>query len=200
MPTTSKIESVVLGGLGHHFTDRKILTNLGWVSLENPGIKYRPQYLNSFNFATDVDEIDYISQFIREANVDTVREFYRQTNGMRLLCDKFTVPGVLFHRDDFEELDFYCVALDFSNHGGFALPAHSPENGFLIGENHHKISGKTVELYDILTSSGDIISGYFNENTEVTDRYTTIHEWLSVRIEFAARELTREISELQGSA
>lgn len=190
----SDIDKLVYRKLNEVLPSKRVLCNTGWVGLENPGIMRRPKYLNAFNFATEVDEIDYISQFIREANIDTVREFYRQTNGMRLLCDKFSVPGVLFHRDDFTGHDFDCVALDFSNHGGFALPKHSPESGFLIGGSHRKKDGKSVQLHDILTASGEIVGGLFDDSPEVADRFSTIPEWLSARIKVAAAELQREIS------
>ena len=194
MYSPSAIDELVYRKINEIFPAERVLCNLGWVSLKNPGIKHRPEYLNAFNFATDIDEIDYISQFIRDANIDTVRGFYRQTNGMRLLCDTFWVPGVLFHRPDFTGHDFNCVGLDFSNHGGFALPEHSPEEGFLIGGSHRQKDGSTFNLHDILTKSGEIVGGFFDESPEVTDRFSTIPEWLFARIEVAAIELQREIS------
>ncbi|MEP2785051.1 MAG: hypothetical protein ABJO67_16030 [Pseudoruegeria sp.] len=196
MYSPSDIDKLVHRKINEVFPAERVLCNIGWVSLKNPGIKHRPEYLNAFNFATEIDEIDYISQFIRDANVDTVRDFYRQTNGMRLLCDTFFVPGVLFHRDNFGGHDFFCVALDFSNHGGFALPKRSPENGFLIGGSHRQKDGKTVNLHDILTKSGEIVGGFFDESPEVIDRFSTIPEWLSARIETAAHELRLQISQL----
>ena len=193
MHLRSEIDELVFRKISEHFRIERVHCNLGWVSLQNPGMKYRPEYLNAFNFATDVDEIEYISQFARDAKLDVVRDFYRQTNGMRLLCDKFAVPGVLFHRDDFIGMDFDCVALDFSNHGGFVLPKHSPENGLLIGRSHREIDGVTVNLHDILTKTGEVVGGFFDETPTVKDKFATIPEWLSARVEVAARELKQEI-------
>ncbi|MCP3969041.1 MAG: hypothetical protein GY717_01710 [Rhodobacteraceae bacterium] len=115
---------------------------------------------------------------------------------MRLLCDTFFVPGVLFHRHGFVGHDFYCVALDFSSHGGFALPEHSPENGFLIGGSYRQKDGSTVNLHDILTKTGEIVGGFFDESPEVTERFSSIPEWLSDRIAYSAKELKREIEQL----
>lgn len=196
MRLPTKIDDLVYQSIGSQFQAERVFCNLGWVSLKNPGIEHRPEYLNAFNFPTEIDEIDYISQFTRDANVDIVRRFYRQTNGMRLLCGKFHVPGVLFSRPDFEGYDYYCVALDFSNHGGSALPKHSPENGFLIGESQREVNGRTLRVQDILTNSGHIVGGSFNDKPSVTDRFTTIDEWLSVRIETAAKELQFQISRI----
>lgn len=176
MHSPSKIDELVHQKINSFFPAERVLCNIGWVSLKNPGIKRRPDFLNAFSFATEVDEIDYISQFTRDANLDIVSDFYRQTNGMRLLADKFSVPGVLFHRNDFNGYDFNCVALDFSNHGGFALPELSPESGLLIGRSHRKLDGKTEIIHDILTKSGEIIGGYFDIRTEVTDRFEGIDD------------------------
>jgi len=197
MYSPSQIDTLVQKKLNEFFPAERVLCNLGWISLKNPGIKLRPDFLNAFNFATEVDEIDYISQFTRDANLDIVRKFYRQTNGMRLLGDKFGVPGVLFHRDDFSGYDFDCVALDFSNHGGFLLPALSPESGLLIGSSHRKLDGKTESIHDILTKSGAIVGGYFDVKPEVTDRFEGIEDWLSNRITGAAKELQKDIAQLQ---
>ena len=196
MYSPSQIDTLVQRKLNEFFPAERVLCNIGWVSLKNPGIKRRPDFLNAFNFATEVDEIDYISQFTRDANLDIVREFYRQTNGMRLLADKFSVPGVLFHRNDFSGCDFYCVALDFSNHGGFALPSLCPESGLLIGSSHRRLDGKTEPLHDILTKSGEIIGGYFDAAPMVTDRFESLDDWLSDRITGAAKELRKDISRL----
>lgn len=196
MERPSKIDLLVNAKINEFFTAERVLCSIGWVSLKNTGIKYRPEYLNAFSFATEVDEIEYISQFTRDANIDVVKDFYRQTNGMRLLCDKFRVPGVLVHRDDFAGHDFDCVALDFSNHGGFSMPKYAPETGLLIGGSQRTKDGKAVEIHDILTKSGEIIGGAFDETSEVTDRFPTIPEWLSSRIEVASTELRREIAEL----
>ncbi|MGR3822093.1 MAG: hypothetical protein ACU0A5_05930 [Salipiger marinus] len=193
----SKIDTFVQGKLNEFFPAEVVLCNIGWVSLENPGIKRRPNFLNAFNFATEADEIEYIRQFTRDANIDIVREFYRQTNGMRLLADKFSVPGVLFHRNGFSGYDFNCVALDFSNHGGFALPAHSPESGLVIGRSHRRFGERTDILHDILTKSGEIIGGYFDAEPKVTDRFECIDSWLLDRITGAAKELQGEISQLK---
>ena len=196
MYSPSQIDTLVQKNINDFFPAERVLCNIGWISLKNPGLMHRPEYLNAFNFATDIDEIDYISQFTRDADIDIVREFYRQTNGMRLFADRFCVPGVLFHRNDFYGNDFNCVALDFSNHGGFALPSHSPQTGLLIGQSHRSLDGKFERLYDILTNSGEIIGGYFDANPEVTDRFESIDDWLCYRIAGAARELQITIAQL----
>ena len=192
----SDIDKLVTERLEAHFHVSKVLCNIGWVSLENPGIRYRPQYLNSFNFATEVDEIDYIRQFTRDANVDTVRWFYRQTNGMSVLGGGLFVPGVLFHRDDFEGHDFSCVPMDFSAFGGFALPEHTPVAGFQIGGGHRKAGDRWTTVYDIVTKSGEIVGGFFDGSSEVTDRFESIPKWLTTRIDQAADALKQEILEL----
>lgn len=197
MYVPTKIDDHVYRNINRYFSTERVLCNIGWVSMENPGIKLRPKYLNSFNFPTKVDEIDYISQFAREGNIDVIRGFYRQTNGMRLLCGKFNVPGVLFHSADFSGLDFYCVALDFSGVGGLALPRFSPENGFVIGESQRAVDGSEIRVHDIVTKSGEIIGGIFDEHSGVTDRFSTIEEWLAARIDAAARDLKLEISQLK---
>lgn len=193
---TSAVDELVRQSCDAAVSSARVVSTLGWVSLKNPGLKHRPNFLSSFNFATEHDEIDYISQFTREADLDIVRKFYRGTNGMRLFADKFVVPGVLFQRDNFSELDFYCVAIDISVKGGFALPTHSPENGFLIGVSQIALDRKWVRQYDILTKSGEIVGGYFDNSPRVADHFKSIDNWLSDRIYSAAKSFVSEISKM----
>lgn len=182
------LETVVEEGLGGDYLEDRVTTRLGWVCCRNTDFKLGPKYLVAFNFPTEIDEIEYISQFIRSAHRETVWRFYRCCNGMNIFGNRFSVPGVRFSSDENSGLDFFNIPYDFQVTGGILLPPHAPTDGFLIGTGHMPgDGGQTRELYDILDARGQILSGFFDESGEVVASFQRIEPWLAARVDGARR-------------
>jgi hypothetical protein len=67
----------------------------------------------------------------------------------------------------------------------------APVSGLLIGSSFRDIDGQTHRLRDILTSSGEVIGGFFIENSEILDRFPDILVWLKTRIPQAIAEFDK---------
>lgn len=182
------IESIVKECLGRDYLEDKVETTYGWSSKTNSDIYLGPRFLISFNYPTTVDEIDYISQFIGDADAGTVRKFYRATNGMRILGDRFVVPGVRFYTSEMKGQDFFNVPICLKVTSGLEYPVHAPLSGAVIGVSSASCDKSRAQLLDILSGEGEIVCGRFNENSLVTSVFTNFEDWLSTRIAMAKQD------------
>ena len=180
--TSYGVEEVVLSAIDQEYLADRVMTKLGWVCLKNEDYEIGPKYLISFNYPTESNEYSYIEQFIRTADPDLVRDFYRRCNGLSIFGDAFVVPGVRFDTGTLDGLDYFNIPIDFMVLGGIDLPEHCPVEGFQIGESHLSIHGNTKKIYDVVDSKGRIISGLFDESDVVSELFTEVPQWLEKRI------------------
>lgn len=186
------VENIVKHALGKYLLKDLTETSLGWICYSNKDIKIGAKYLISFNYATEVDEFDYISQFINHGNPDKIRAFYRQTNGMKILSNRFVVPGVSAFFPDLKPNSSFNVPYDFQVSGGILLPKHAPVDGFQIGSGNVETKNGTIDHTDIMDDNGVILSGYFHENDEVIERFDSIEAWITSRITQAKARFREE--------
>ena len=187
-----KLESIVEDILGRECLQGRVETRLGWICCKNTDFRLGPRWLVSFNYPTKVDEIEYISQYIRSAHRETVHRFYRSCNGMKILGNRFSVPGVRMISEKNSENDFVNIPYGFDVMGGISLPPQSPTDGFLIGVSHiEDSSGDGEKLYDILDSKGTIVSGFFDDADGVTESFHDVESWLKMRVEGARRRFLK---------
>ncbi|WP_346895897.1 hypothetical protein [uncultured Roseibium sp.] len=182
------IEEAVKKSLGPQNLSDFCETGYGWVSRVKESFMLGPRYLVSYNYPTQVDEIEYILQFSRDANRDLLRDFYRSTNGMRILSDHFVVPGVRFWTPELHGLDFFNIPLDIQVMSGFEYPRHAPVSGAVIGSSFRTIDGTTLHLKDILADDGRIVCGFFQEDASVLETFPDFQTWIAKRIDGAKAE------------
>jgi hypothetical protein len=183
-----RIESIVRKSLGQENLADEITTQLGWLCGANDDARLGPKFLNAFNSPTKIDEIEYISQFSGDACVETVRSFYRSTNGMRLFGDILVVPGVRLSSPEFSNFDFFNISLDVSIMSGREYPKCAPENGFLVSSSLRQSGVNSAVIKDILTRNGTIIGGSFDLNSTVLDTFSGFENWITTRIAQARSE------------
>lgn len=182
------IENLVRKGVGPECLSDEVETQLGWISCENLDFSLGPKYLNAFNYPTKIDEFDYISQFIGDAELDTVRAFYRQTNGMRLFSDHIVVPGVRLPPEGLSGLDFFNISLDLSVMSGIEYPQFAPVKGMVIASSFRRVSGKQCKLVDILVENNSIVGGFFTKNSIIVDHFNSFDQWMYSRTIEAKKE------------
>lgn len=170
--------------------DDIIETNHGWVAGLNEDFRLGPKYLCAFNYPTQIDQIDYISQFAGDADIDFVQRFYRSTNGLRFFGTGFFIPGVRLHPETMVDLDFFNCPTGVEVTSGFHFPEYSPETGFVIGHCHIWKDGETVLRPEVLTAHGSIISGCFHEAPHILEEFNDLEEWLINRTRQAHREFS----------
>ncbi len=182
-----KIEDIVENALGERCLSDRVKTRRGWLCHSNNDPRLGPKYLCKFNYPTEADEIEYISQFIGSADKETVQEIYRQINGLSVYTSCFLMPGVLLSPDFFDGLDYFNIATDVSKVSGHEYPAKSPLRGFLLGRSVVLAGGSERRLYVILTGDQMIISGFFDDESDVTETFGDLSIWLENRISAAKR-------------
>ncbi len=182
------IEEAVKKSLGPQNLVDFCETGYGWVSRVKESFMLGPRYLISFNYPTRVDEFEYIIQFTRDANRDLLHDFYRSTNGMRILSDHFVVPGVRFLTPELDGLDFFNIPIGIDMMSGMEYPRKAPISGAVIGSSFRTVDGTTRHLTDILADDGRIVCGFFHEDASVLETFSDFQTWIAVRIDGAKSE------------
>lgn len=172
------LESIVEACIGATIVDR-VYTRLGWLCSRNSDFLLGPRWLITFNYPMEIDEWDYISQFIRDAEPSTVRSLYRSCNGMKIANNNFIVPGIQVSSELNSDDDFFNIPYSITTCGGYLLPEKAPVNGFVAGISHVVGSqGVTRKLYDIIDSRGAIVSGFFADSEDILNSFSCLEEWI----------------------
>ena len=179
------IEKIVKDCLGSELLADLVETKFGWVARKNDDVFKGAKYLISFNHPTNEDEFDFISQYIRDADVATIKNLYKSTNGMRILGDRFVVPGVRFLTPEQEGLDFFNIPIGIDLVSGIEYPEFAPVDGAVVGSFKGYSKNSKPELLDIVTEKSNIISGYFHESEKIVSVFDGIEQWIEQRLQYA---------------
>lgn len=156
-------------------------TSLGWLSIKNKNILLGPKYLISINFPIDDLEIDYISRYSLNSDMDIVHKIYKSCNGISLFGGRFYIPGVRAGLKPKDALDYFNIPYDMDVCSGSEYPAYAPVLGLVIGMSWRRFSGEDRPFHDILDSSGSILSGFFFHSSEIHEKHHSIENWISNR-------------------
>lgn len=191
-----KLSKYLYEALPEEFAQGYIEDATGWACHPNANFAIGPRYLSSCAAPTEINQIEYLLQFSRRAERGCIEWLYREVNGFRILSDRFTMPGV---RDaTIPKLGAFPSAaiLDIRVFSGYGYPSFAPFDGFLVGKMTKSKEDGYQTLYDILTDTGSIISGLFNENSEILEIYSTFESWILSRVTSAAEDFRYSLSKL----
>ncbi len=120
-------------------------------------------------------EIDLIIAISRGAHEPTVRELYRNFNGLDFGMSKFTIYGLVVQLDRSDFHNIQNIPYNIETIQTYGRPEYAPELGCIFATSKSEGRKKHFHLID---SEGAILAGEFHENSYVAEVYEELDEWL----------------------
>lgn len=157
-------------------------TKLGWVAQKNNRLLLGSKFLHAFNYPLKDINSSNLKTRLRGASSAAVFRLFSQINGIRMFGNHFVIPGVRTEIVSSGSLDYFNVPIDIDVVSGITDAEFSPVRGGVIGTSFRGIGKQIKNLKDILTENGEIVSGFFEENSEIVEQFDEFPLWIYSRI------------------
>lgn len=84
-------------------------------------------------------------------------------------------------------LSYLNVPFDLRGQSYRSYPEFAPERGYFL--SHFNFGSEQAHHCDVISESGEIISGNFRQNEDILERFDSFDQWLDVRVPQALMEL-----------